>query len=619
MVILISSDGMNESTFIEQNIDQWEELEKLLKSEQSNPIRLHDLFVKVSSDFAYARTYFPNRMVRIYLNELTQRVFDKIHRRKNRFTISAFTDFYRNTLPREILRNKWALIISTVVFVSAMMIGWLSSADDPDFLSSILGDSYVEMTEENIAQGDPMAVYKKANQVDMFLGITVNNIRVAMNAYVLGLLFSIGSIVILIFNGVMLGSFQQFFHSEGLLMTSTLTIWIHGTLEISAIIIAGGAGIILGQGALLPGTLRRWTSFRIKARQSLNILLSTVPLFVVAGFLEGFVTRMTDWPDLVKVLIILSSLIVILYIYVIHPIRRRAYVGIDQIDLDDLNPDTDQVSSLLQVRSYGQNLSALILFIRRELKTLTFKILLPAFVVFLVIYRLAIGYENLGETVGYGDLTTYLNSDKGGILFFLLYIALFTYVQFVLGTYMRNKDAIDTSWSIGDIRRAIIPYVVISIVWVCGWYFLNTWSALLYYAIITPHLLILASHYSMTHANPSIVKIIIEQIKDSYKTWIVYAPVSLSIVILFYVIWNLYESEVGQFVADYILWHEFFGSYWTNSLVLQNIFLLLALLTAFVMGYIWLLYTHYSHICKVQSVDLQERFTALRERLEPDR
>ena len=161
--------------------------------------------------------------------------------------------------------------------------------------------------------------------------------------------------------------------------------------------------------------------------------------------------------------------------------------------------------------------------------------------------------------------------------------------------------------------------MIISILWVSGWYFLSSWYALLYFAVITPHILILTSHYSMANANQSIVKIFIEQIKDSFNTWFIYAPVSLSIIALFYVIWNLYQSEVGQFIADYILWHEFFGSYWTNSLVLQNIFLLLALLTAFVMGYIWLLYTHYSHICKVQSVDLQERFTALKERLDPDR
>ncbi len=610
---------MNESAFINQNIEHWEELEELLLSEQSDPIRLHDLFVKVSSDFAYARTYFPNRMVRIYLNELTQRVFNKIYRKKNRFDISSLVDFYQNTLPRELLRNKWALIISAVVFISAMSIGWLSSADDPGFLRSVLGDSYVEMTEENITIGDPMAVYKKANQVDMFLGITVNNIRVAINAYVLGLLFSIGSIVILIFNGVMLGSFQQFFHAEGLLMTSTLTIWIHGTLEISAIIIAGSAGIILGQGALLPGTLRRWTSFRIKARQSLNILLSTVPLFIVAGFLEGFVTRMTDWPDFVKVLIILTSLFVILYIYVIHPIRRKPYVGVDHIDLDDLNPDTGKEIPLLQVRDFWHNLSALIFFLRREIRPLFLKILLPVFIIFIITYRLAIGYENLGGAVNIYASETYLDAIKGGVFFYLIYLALFTYVQFVLGAFMRDKSDVSNVWNIDEIRRALVPYMIISICWVSGWYFLSSWYALIYYAVVTPHMLILSSHYTLAVSNRSILRIFTDQIKESFTSWMVYAPVSMSILILYFVLWSLYQSQLGQIITEYILWHEFFSSYWTNSQVLVNIFLLLLLLAAFIMGYIWILYTHYSLSCKIKSVDLQVRFATLKKRLDQNR
>nr|BFF41353.1 hypothetical protein BACY1_31580 [Tenacibaculum mesophilum] len=74
----------------------------------------------------------------------------------------------------------------------------------------ILGDGYVNMTLENIENGDPMAVYKKANEVDMFIGITVNNIKVAMYAFVLGMLFSVGTLYIMMQNGIMLGSFLYF-------------------------------------------------------------------------------------------------------------------------------------------------------------------------------------------------------------------------------------------------------------------------------------------------------------------------------------------------------------------------------------------------------------------------
>src|SRR5690606_15344093 len=100
----------------------------------------------------------------------------------------------------------------------------------------------------------------------------------------------------LFYNGVMLGSFQYFFHQRGLLMESALTIWIHGTLEITAIVIAGGAGIVMGNSILFPGTYSRTESLMRGARRGVKIVLGMIPIFLVAAFLESFVTRLTDMP-----------------------------------------------------------------------------------------------------------------------------------------------------------------------------------------------------------------------------------------------------------------------------------------------------------------------------------
>ena len=86
----------------------------------------------------------------------------------------------------------------------ALIIGVFSAANNDSFVRLILGDSYVNMTSENISKGDPMAVYKQMNQVDMFLGITFNNIRVSFFAFMLGILFSFGTAYILFSNGIML-------------------------------------------------------------------------------------------------------------------------------------------------------------------------------------------------------------------------------------------------------------------------------------------------------------------------------------------------------------------------------------------------------------------------------
>src|SRR5690606_15743433 len=211
--------------------------------------------------------------------------------------------------------------VSVLVFGLFVLMGAYSAETDTSFVRSILGDKYVNQTLSNIESGDPMAVYKKMNQVDMFLGITVNNIRVAIMAFVAGIFLGVGTLLVLMYNGVMLGSFQYFFHEQGLLWESARTIWIHGTIEISVIVIAGCAGLVLGNGILFPGTFSRFYSFRRGMKDGLKILLSTIPFFVIAGFLESFVTRLTEMPDFLSVIIIASSLALIVFYYVYLPIK----------------------------------------------------------------------------------------------------------------------------------------------------------------------------------------------------------------------------------------------------------------------------------------------------------
>jgi len=118
----------------------------------------------------------------------------------------------------------------------------------------------------------------------------------------------------------MLGSFQYFFYDKGLLWESARTIWIHGTIEISVIIVAGCAGLVVGKSMLFPGTYSRLKSFTMGIKDGLKIVISTIPFFIIAGFLEGFVTRITSMPDWLAILIILTSLVLILFYYVYYPL-----------------------------------------------------------------------------------------------------------------------------------------------------------------------------------------------------------------------------------------------------------------------------------------------------------
>jgi uncharacterized membrane protein SpoIIM required for sporulation len=242
---------MKETRFIAQNKEKWLESETLLTSPVKDPEKLSNLFTQVVDDLSFSRTYYKNRSVRVYLNKIAREYFSIIYNlrkeKKNHFKL-----FWLDELPQIILYCKKQLLISFIVFVLAACIGVFSSYKDPQFATTILGESYVSMTKENIEKGDPMAVYKKGHQVDMFLGITLNNLMVAFRTYVFGIFLAIGSLAILLYNGIMVGCFQFFFIERGLLAESALTIWLHGTLEISSIILAGGAGLTLGSGLVFP-------------------------------------------------------------------------------------------------------------------------------------------------------------------------------------------------------------------------------------------------------------------------------------------------------------------------------------------------------------------------------
>ncbi|MEZ4983506.1 MAG: stage II sporulation protein M [Saprospiraceae bacterium] len=257
---------MRETQFIRQNQQKWAEFEQTLKDESKDADRMRDLFVEITDDLSYSRTFYPNRSVRVYLNGLAQQVFLKLYRSK-RHTGSKVLTFWTDQLPREVYDARNAFRLAFFVFLLCFGIGMLSCAMEPEFAEVILGDSYVEMTRANIESGDPMAVYKQKGRFDMFLGITFNNLYVAFLAFTLGVFFGVGSLVILISNAIMVGCFQYFFIQQGLFWESFLTIWIHGTLEISAIVIASAAGITMGQGPAFPGTYTRMQAFQRSARR----------------------------------------------------------------------------------------------------------------------------------------------------------------------------------------------------------------------------------------------------------------------------------------------------------------------------------------------------------------
>lgn len=320
---------MRQAVFVKQNEKKWKDYESAIASISKTPTdELTKIYVHLTEDLAYAKARYPGSKLMMYLSELTLKVHHHIYRNKPEKRNRLLT-FWTEDVPLEMNHAKRNLLYAFLITIIGVAIGAISASNDGTFARLIMGDSYVNMTDNNIANGDPMAVYKNMDPVPMFFMITINNIKVAFMAFAFGLLLSVGTAFILFQNGVMLGAFHWLFYSKGLLFDETiLTIWIHGTLEISAIIIAGAAGLTLGNGILFPGNYPRMHSFKRNAKSAIKIVLSLVPFFIVAGFLESFITRKTDWPLPVKLIIIFVSLaIVITYLFILPNLKNHGKIN----------------------------------------------------------------------------------------------------------------------------------------------------------------------------------------------------------------------------------------------------------------------------------------------------
>lgn len=319
---------MKEVAFIRQNKSKWLEFEQSLASNQSrNPDEMANLYIHLLNDLSFAQTYYPKSKTTDYLNFLVTQIYRKIYKTK-RLEKNKFRKFFTTDVPLLMYKHRKTMWFAFVMFLFFVVLGAVSAKYDDTFVRLILGDGYVNMTLENIEKGDPMAVYKSGGRMGSFIGITVNNVNVALRAFIFGILAGIPTFYIAMTNGIMVGSFQYFFYEQGVFAESLQGIWLHGAMEIFSIIVATASGFILAASVLFPGTYSRFNSFRMGFRESLYIILSTLPFFVAAGFIEGFVTRLSNtMPLSLNLIIILGSFAFIFFYYMVYPFILSRKMG----------------------------------------------------------------------------------------------------------------------------------------------------------------------------------------------------------------------------------------------------------------------------------------------------
>lgn len=310
---------MKETIFIKKYKEKWKDLETYLKKKgNTDPDYLSSLYVQLTDDLSYAKTHYPDSKVTIYLNQLSSKLHIEIYKNKKEKS-NRFITFWTHELPLTLYRQRYAVLISLLALVLSFSIGWVSSANDDGFVRLILSDEYVDKTEQLIEDGDPLGIYGQDNEINMFFRITGNNIFVCIVFFLLGIFLGIGSLWKIVQTGIMLGAFIYMFYARDLTGTALMAIWMHGVIEITICVYSGAAGMVLGTSFLFTGTYTRAESLKRGAKEGLKIIFGVVPLLVVAGFIESFVTRHYSNSGLSLTTILLSMAFVISY-FVIYPI-----------------------------------------------------------------------------------------------------------------------------------------------------------------------------------------------------------------------------------------------------------------------------------------------------------
>ncbi|WP_053956072.1 stage II sporulation protein M [Inediibacterium massiliense] len=313
---------MKENIFIEKNQRYWEELENLISLFGKNNIssihfneikRFLYLFRTTSHHLGYVRTFYPKSNLEKYLNALIGNAHHHLYTvKKNPWY--DFKNFICHTFPQKVHTYFPFILSSFFIFLLGILISFFMVIHDSStslyFLPKDLLDS-IDFTFSPKEWDYPL----------MSSQIMINNIRVSLVAFVYGIFLGLGTIYILFFNGCMLGALTGMVFLKGDLLLYASLILPHGILELTAIFIAGGAGLILGKSLLIPGKYKRLDFVVKMAKEGVFLLLGSILFLIIAAIIEGFFTPLSISP-IIKLFFSFLTLIGI-SLYFLNPYKQR--------------------------------------------------------------------------------------------------------------------------------------------------------------------------------------------------------------------------------------------------------------------------------------------------------
>jgi uncharacterized membrane protein SpoIIM required for sporulation len=322
---------MNVQRWITSRAAKWQELEALLQRVEKQGIKslnaaeignLASLYRSVAADLARAQTNQISTSIIQELQTLTSRGYSQVYRGSHRQELTGMVKFYAWDLP-QVIRATWVYTaIATGIFILGGLIGWWCAWKDPNFLPLVMPEALIEKVRDkrelwmgSILGNEPVAAS----------GIMINNMVVSFRVVAGGISAGAFTVYALFLNGIMIGGAATLVAQYGLAYPFWAFVFPHGSLELPAIFLAGGAGLLIAKGILWPGQYRRRDALKIYGAQAAQLVMGIVPMLFLAGLIEGFFSPQEVIPGIFKYLVG-SIIFVLLILYCLRkPSKNKGF------------------------------------------------------------------------------------------------------------------------------------------------------------------------------------------------------------------------------------------------------------------------------------------------------
>jgi uncharacterized membrane protein SpoIIM required for sporulation len=278
--------------------------------------------VQLVDDLSYAKTYYPTSRATKYINALASKIYLGIYQNRKEES-NRLLRFWKYDVPLTVYKHRRIMLFSFFIFFLFYTVGFFTAKHDPGFIREVFGNSYVDETEKNIAEENPFGIYQSGDSFFLWIGIMINNIIVSFMYFGKGIVLGILSLKELGKESMRVGVFNYMFFEKGYGTDFVLAVMIHGLLELTAIVMACGAGAVMGTSYLFPGTRSRLDAFKEGVKDGVKIVVGLVPVLMLAAFYEGFVTRYYKMPVVLNIFLLLSSAAFVIYYFIIYPVKLK--------------------------------------------------------------------------------------------------------------------------------------------------------------------------------------------------------------------------------------------------------------------------------------------------------